>query len=185
MSSQLPEQAVQATSFLPSSVDPVPPQDDIVSLNAALSNSPSEVDLVLSASTAKKHPLGRSWVFDWQLKRFVRGNSRSPVVVRGTETLQQWIAKALSTARNAHPASPRGYGIEGGPMSLIGGNIGQFVADPEKLVRDALTFHPRISDVTNFAIDFDPDDTWVHLSFTVVIDGGSAALSFPGLRVAL
>lgn len=183
--SSLPEEPNQAVSFVPSNVDPVSPQDDIVSLSAALSSFPSDVDLIVSTTTPQKHPLGRSWVFDWQLKRFVRGNSRSPLVVRGQKTLEQWIEKALSTARNAHPACPRGYGIEGGPMSLIGGNVGHFIPDVEKLVRDALTFHPRITDVRDFKQDYDPDDTWVAVSFTVIVDGGSSSLSFPNLRVAL
>jgi hypothetical protein len=99
---------------------------------------------------------------------------------RGISTLQGWIEKCLRTARGAHPIHPEDYGIEM-PDNAIG-RAHDFDTDLELRIREALQFHPRIADVTDFVREDDPDDEFITVSFTVVLDDDS---SFPLNTVVL
>jgi hypothetical protein len=102
----------------------------------------------------------------------VPGGGHGPLETRGLSTLTTWVEKALRTDRGAHPVHPDGYGIER-PFDLVGQPVdtNQAAALHER-IREALVFHPRISDVTDFSSDFDPDEEYVSVAFTVHLDSG-------------
>lgn len=170
MSNQLPEQEIQAPAFVPASDDPVESADQLAALEEALETFPSEIDLIVAQS--EPQPVGRSWSFDWKARGFIRGASRGPLLTRGTEALLEWVEKALMTARGAHPVhAGLDYGFEGGlAASVIGLPVGTVPADFEQKIEDCLTFHPRVSAVESFDFDFDPDDDWLDVAFTLILD---------------
>lgn len=154
----------------------ISPELDLV-LQEATANAapltPDAVDFVLTIESPK--PIGRSWAFDWQERKFVAGaRARGPAATRGMETLENWIAKCLSTARGAHKIHPPGYGVLRGATDAISRSVGFIPADLAERVSNALTFHPRIADVRDFAYNYDPDQDWVAVAFTVVLDDESA-----------
>ena len=182
MSEYVPEQPTQIdTVFVPQTDEPLEPVDAVAALEQALEAQPSAVDLVLAE--AEPPPLGRSWWFDWQARRFLTGG-RSPLQVRGMQTLGVWVEKCLRTARGAHAIHPAGYGLPTG-SEIIGGPAGVVPADLEERIRDALTFHPRITDIRGFTYDYTTSEDFLAVSFTAVIDGGAEELPFRNLQLAL
>lgn len=178
----IPEDPTQVpTTFVPQTDEPADPLDAIRSIESALEARPSSVDLVVAAD--EPPPLGRAWAFGWQDKRFLTAGSWSPLQTRGYDTLGGWIEKCLRTARGAHPVHPPGYGMPGGGPDLIGGPVGVVPADLEERIRDALTYHPRITDITNFDYDFDPNDDHLAVSFIVELDGGALELPVSNLQL--
>jgi hypothetical protein len=134
---------------------------------------PGQVDVEIDIQPPQ--PVGRSWAFDWQARSFVTGTrSRGPIATRGLASIEGWIAKCLSTARGAHVIHPPKYGILRGATDLISRQVGFVPADFAERVREALTFHPRVADVRDFAYDYDPGEEWTAVSFTVVLDDESA-----------
>lgn len=113
-------------------------------------------------------PPGRSWRFDFHGGGFLFGDQQGPLMTFGDDTLNGWIEKVMHTDLNAHVVHPAGYGMEGGPYSLIGTQIRAAPGDYEDKIRAALTFHPLIADIRNFAWSFDADDEWLEVTFTVV-----------------
>jgi hypothetical protein len=133
---------------------------------------PGQVDIDIAFDPPQ--PVGRSWAFDWQARRFVTGTrSRGPTATRGLATIEGWIAKCLSTSRGAHVIHPPQYGLSRGTTDMISRHVGFVPADLEERVHDALVFHPRIADVRDFSYDFDPDEEWTAVYFTVVLDDDS------------
>jgi hypothetical protein len=182
-------------SFLPLTDDAIPDPDD--SLDAVEDDdddqSPfvdeSDVSDIVVADDAPP-PLGLSWAFDFQAGTFLLNGGHGPLETRGLATLRGWVEKCLMTARGAHPIHPPDYGVEG-LLEVIGEAASDGVAgDLEDRIRDALLFHPRISDVTDFdAYMGDPeeddehdsaDDETLFVSFTVVTDDEDI-LEFVGL----
>jgi hypothetical protein len=182
MSSQLPEEQVQAPTFTPTTDEPLSPAEQLARIEQSLETFPSEVDLVVAPAVPA--PIGRSWSFDWQLRRFDRGASRGPLTTRGQESLKEWIAKCLQTARGAHPVHPEGYGLDGGLEGIVGAPVGTVIADFEQKVEDALLFHPRISAVEDFAYEWDADDDFLAVTLTVVLDGDTP-VAVDNLQLAL
>lgn len=94
----------------------------------------------------------------------------------GTERFHCFFAEGgllhncLRTDRGAHPVHPAGYGFVRPHPGLIGGAVGQIPADLEVRIREALTFHPRISDVSDFAYAFTDDEDFLSVGFTVALD---------------
>jgi hypothetical protein len=158
------------SSFQPEQPSPVDTTDalaDIESLYAGVSDPP---DLIVVEDDAP--PIGLSWAFDFGENRFISGvgSGRGPLQTHGLATLITWAEKCLRTARGAHPIHPPGYGLVR-PNDLWGKPVtGAPVAEMEARIRDALTFHPRITDVEDFEFDFDPNDEWVNVAFTMIVD---------------
>lgn len=140
---------------------------------ASASESDNTDDLVVTEP--EPIPLGRSPVMDFQAGAFLSG-SAGLLTTRGLGTLEQWIEKCLRTDRGAHPVHPDGYGMVR-PTDLIGRPVDEVpVAELENRIRDALTFHPRISEVSDFVTDYNPDDERFDVGFTVHTD--QVAFSF-------
>lgn len=179
MSEFLPEEPVVATAFVPVTDEPPDPVDALQSLESALTAFAAPPDLIVAAEPPP--PVGRAWAYDWQDRRFHTAGASSPLTVRGMQTLRGWIEKCLRTERGAHPVHPPGYGLVGGVG--IGGPVGVVAPDLEGRVREALTFHPRISDVTNFSYDHDPDDDYLAVTFDVLLDGGADEIAVNNLQL--
>ena len=112
-------------------------------------------------------PLGRTWVFDFGSEQFVRSRG-VPLEVRGEQALVSWVDKCLRTARGSLPIHPPEYGLVE-PDSIFGRPIDSLSAqDLEERFRDALTFHPRIADVTNLQLHTVDDMAFVE--FIIVTD---------------
>lgn len=155
--------------FQPSSVPPVSPDDALADLEATFGQSvdPPQIVVVQDAPP----PIGRSWAFNWDTLSFDVGqNGDSPQVISGLLTLVQWAEKCLRTERGSHPIHPPEYGLVG--LHALWGSSIQAVAlhELEENIADALTFHPRITAVSDFDSDFDPGDEWIAISFTLIVD---------------
>jgi Protein of unknown function (DUF2634) len=173
------------TSFLPPDDDPIPDPDEVLdAIEATDDDSRSFLDEDDQADVitvdAPPPPLGLSWAFDFSTNTFLMGGIGGPLETRGLATLRGWIEKCLMTARGAHPIHPPDYGVEG-LTDIIGDAATPEVAGGlEEVIRDALLFHPRITEVVDFAAfvgehdDLDtsitPDDETLFVSFTVVTD---------------
>lgn len=160
-------------TLAPTTDDPLTAQEAFDRLQTDLSDFPSAVDLVVAAD--EPTPIGRSWAFDWTQHRFVKfPGALGPKQTYGEETLGEWVEKVLHTARGAHPVHPPGYGFDAPQGLVYGGTVGQIPPDFEDRVRDALTFHPNISDVEEFTYDYDRDDEFVHFSARIILDNDTA-----------
>lgn len=178
-------------SFLPLEDEPPSAREQAELADEEILAGLTDPDLdELPLEQEEKEPIGRSWAFDFAREGFVYGHEvgssatgkHGPLQTYGVATLRTWIEKCLHTARGAHPVHPEDYGLE--PLDdIIGGPVlGAPAADIEARVREALTFHPRIDDVTDFRAVIDPDNEYVAVSFSVLIDD-EAALSFQGVRL--
>ena len=125
-------------------------------------------------------PLGRSWAFDWSGRRGFQTGGQGPQQTFGLDSLKMWCEKCLRTERGAHPIHPPDYGMDN-PYGAIG-LLHEDDPDLEQRIVDALTFHPRITAVRDFVRNFDVDDDYLAVSFTVVLDDGSEA-TFNNLEV--
>lgn len=172
-----------ADSFVPTTDEPLTEQEAFDRLQTDLTDFPTSVDLVVTAE--RPEPIGRSWAFDWALRRFVKpSGALGPKPTIGVETLQEWIEKVLNTARGAHPVHPANYGLVAPQGLMFGASSGEVPPDLEDRVVDALTFHPHISSVEDFAYDFDPDDEWLAVSFTIILDNNDS-LALQNIRTNL
>jgi len=175
-----PEPTTQVVAFLPTADEPLTGKEQLDALQQAL-DPEGQVDLVVSNDPPP--PVGRSWAFDFETNRFVRSaNGKGPAGTTGEATLRKWVEKCLSTARGAHPIHPPGYGLLN-KDDVIGGPVAAVPVDLETRIRDALTFHPRIVNVTDFGVDYELDDDYVSVRFTVVTDRDET-LTFDQLQTA-
>lgn len=149
---------------------PLNPNDALADLEAAFEAAGEPADLLVIEQSPP--PIGRSWAFDFSSGRFISGGS-GPLPTNGEVTLIMWCEKAMRTARGAHPIHPPGYGLLK-PTELIGAAVqGAAVPELEARIRDTLTFHPRISDITDFEWSSDPNEEWISIDFTIVRDDDS------------
>lgn len=154
--------------FEPAPPQPVEPDDAAADLEQDFqaTANPPEILVVQDAPP----PIGRSWAFNFAAGGFVLGGGRDPLATNDLSTLIMWMEKCLRTSRGAHPIHPPGYGLVR-RTELIGQLInGAPIAELEPRIRDALTFHPRVSDVTDFDWEVDSDNEAVLISFTVLLD---------------
>lgn len=119
--------------------------------------------------SAPPPPLGRSWAFDHGTELFIR--SRGVVLeTRGIETLLGWVDKCLHTARGALEIHPPEFGLVE-PDRIFGRPIAELSAQElEEKFRDALTFHPRIADVTNLQLHTDDETGRAFATYIIVQD---------------
>jgi hypothetical protein len=170
--------AEDPTTFLPEDdTEDLDPDEELDALEGDSAADPliedaDAVDLVLAE--VPPPPLGRAWAFDFQTGSFLLNQAHGPLETRGLATLRGWIEKCLMTARGAHPIHPPEYGVEG-LTDVIGEAASPGVAAGlEEGIRDALLFHPRITDVRDFDAYLgtveDGDEDALYLSFTVVTE---------------
>jgi hypothetical protein len=181
VSDQFAEQPTEAPVLLPIQEQPLAPDDAFTRYEESLDRRPDATDLVVVQE--EPPPLGRGWAYDFQRRQFIRSaTAHGPLETHGLTTLEMWVEKCLRTARGAHPIYSDDFGIEL-PADFFGGPVSSF---PDDLFRDrvidALTKHPRIIDVTDFAFDYDPDEEWVAASFTVETGTGDT-LNFANVRI--
>lgn len=166
MSTQEPQNPTISGLF-PADDTPASAQEEFDTFERSIEAEP---DVIVSLDD--KPPLGRSWEFSfWPPQGFVtKPGGHGPTGTFGEDTLRHWIDKCLHTDRGAHPIHPPGYGVEGA-FAMIGRPLESTeLATYEGRVRDALLFHPRITDVTDFDMTLDPDEEDVAITMTVVLD---------------
>jgi phage baseplate assembly protein W len=146
----------------------------------ALETSPANENLIVVER--EPPPFGRSWAFDFSIPGFATEAGQGPLETRGIDTLRQWVIKCLLTARGAHPIHPRGYGMEK-PFDVIGQPLSAFLnAELEERVANALTFHPRITGIEDFATFTEEEDDALLVEFRVMLDN-EEELDIQGLRL--
>lgn len=120
-------------------------------------------------------PIGRSWAFDFTRNEMVMAG-RSPLTTVREATLRIWVQKCLNTAEGAHPVCPAGYGLRKPLNDYLGASPDiSSIGELEDDVRDALLFHPAITDITDFSVWVNEDDTaQVEMSFAIVLDDAEA-----------
>lgn len=161
----------EPSSFLPAGEGPTA-EETLQQLEDALDPS-NRVDLLVERDPPL--PVGRSWQFDFLAGRFLpETTSHGVKETHGEATLRSWVEKCLATARGAHPIHKKPGEVPRYGMTrlddLVGGPVVYPPADLEDRIRDALTFHPRIVDIADFGVAFDPDDDYVAVVFTVLTD---------------
>lgn len=144
------------------------PADQLRAVVAEAAATPLAVDLVIETTPP---PIGRGYAFDPRLKGFVVGTSGKGVLAtRGLDTLKVWILKAIFTMKGVHPIYSDNYGMED-PFAAIGGSMMEnALGGYEEMLRDALTYNPRISDITEYAAEPTPMGDGYSVSFQVVLD---------------
>jgi hypothetical protein len=158
-----------------------PSPDEELALADADLDEGTEQTFVAGLDDEEPPPIGRSWAFDWSTERFVMApGAHGPVETYGDQTLAQWIIKTLHTAQGAHAIYPSDYGMRE-PNRWFGRHLtGADYAQLEADVHDALTYHPRIVDVTDF--EFEQDDDMEALIFTcTVVKDDSTAVRLEGV----
>lgn len=115
-------------------------------------------------------PLGMSWVFDFEARRFVQGG-QGPLRAYGEDALIQWCLMAVNSTRFTHDVFSEAFGIES-LDDLIGSVMApELAAEFESRAREALMVHDRIVDVEDFAVTYDGASDTLHIdTFTVVTD---------------
>jgi hypothetical protein len=181
VSDQFPEQPTEAPILLPVQEQPLAPDDAFLRYEESLDRRPDSTDLVVTQEPPP--PLGRSWAYDFDLHQFVRSpGQHGPLETHGISTLETWVEKCLRTARGAYPIYSDDFGIEL-PADLFGGNVASFPTDLFRdRVTDALTKHPRIVRVSDFAFAIDETEEYIAASFTVHTGDGDA-LRFANVSV--
>lgn len=180
--SPFPEsQSLDAGVLLPAQEEPLPADDAFTRFEENIDAQSDTADLVVVEEDPP--PLGRSWAYDFDSRQFVAApGAHGPLAIRGLSTLEQWVTKALQTARGAHPIYSDAYGIDL-PADFFSGPV---VAFPDDLfldrVRTALLRHPRIVDVDSFAFTHLPTEEYVAVSFTVHTGQGEN-FNFQNVRV--
>lgn len=131
---------------------------------------PNTFDDEEAVVTDETPPLGRGWSFDFGRRAFNSVEGRGPLETRGQATLRAWVEKCLNTQKGAHPIYSDDFGVAM-PFGALGAAGGSFDSeDLEIELVDALTYHPRITDVTDVEVDFDEVNEALRVSFTVVQD---------------
>lgn len=114
---------------------------------------------------------GKELDFDFETCEF-KLEDGSPKVLEGVEALRIWIVKTILTARYRFPIYSFNYGCE--LEDLIGYDIPKVVLEAEipRVIREALIYDPRISDVRDFSIERESD--YVKVEFTVITFDGQS-----------
>lgn len=115
-------------------------------------------------------PLGMTWQFDVQAGRFVTAGGQ-PVAVSGPDAVAMWCSMALKTARFAFRVFSNQFGIVA-PESTIGVLVtGELLADYAEAAIDALMVHDRITDVQDFAPEWEASSRAIVIpAFRVILD---------------
>lgn len=152
--------------FMPTDDLPVTPGDDLDAAEASALEDP----LDLEADEEAPEPFGRTWLFDWEVGRFVR-RGLSPVEVTGRQALQQWCLVAANTAWQGHAVFSDEFGVErpDSPLGLVGAEAITEASDWATRLREAWMVHERIVDVDGLEVELIDDAIYVG-PFVVVTD---------------
>ncbi len=93
-------------------------------------------------------------------------------MIDGESALRQFIRKAVATARYRYLIYDGRYGCEAD--QIIGANVTDELlrAELPRVIREALIYDERISDVSNFAYERNPEDDRLYVTFTVTAADG-------------
>ena len=119
-----------------------------------------EAEEVEESAVVTSEP-SKTWAIDFESGR-IRG------FIDETEAVRQYVIKALMTARNRYLIYDDDYGEE--IRDLIGQNVTNDLINVEipRLVREAIIYDDRISDVTDIVItEYGKDG--IHIAFTVIL----------------
>lgn len=168
MSELLPETPFEPIALLPEEDYPTDPEQDLLLAEDALDDeADSSVDLVVEV---ERPPIGRGYAFDPYVGFRRSASGHGALQTSGVDTLQTWVVKCLNTERGAHPIYSDDFGLERA-FELIGQPGSEIeVADYEARVREALLYHPRITDVVDFTANYGPDRDYLLCGFTIVTD---------------
>ena len=105
-------------------------------------------------------PFGRTWKMDWKTGRFLRHGS-SPMEVRGTQALEQWLMMAAHAAWGAHAVFDGEFGTErpDSPLGMVGEEALVEAGDWAARLVEAWTVHDRVVGVEELAVRFIDDET--------------------------
>lgn len=118
---------------------------------------------------------GRSWSFAYESGRYRFSPARGPIETHGEFTLREWIEKCLRTPRGRYPIYSDDYGMEN-PERGIGEQGEEAFENLEGRISDALTYHPRISEIADFEFELQETvdaELIAVVSFTVILDDDS------------
>jgi len=153
--------------LIPTVSDPALPADQLTLLDQLADPNVTE------PQAPEPQPIGRSYLYDFQLRQLVPSPAGGPVMTYGLDSLRAWIAKTLLTDRAAAPVHMNNdYGLDGANEFLDGSTFDSGAsAALEARVRDALMMHPKISEVRDWHATYTPGDDALFVSFTVVPEG--------------
>lgn len=145
-------------------VEAIPPLPDLEDLeDPAVEASVLVVD-------EPEPPTGRSWAYDFPEQAFYV-SGRGPLGTTGQQTLLYWIEKCLRTRRGAYDVYGDDFGADGLYDDIIGEPFEPVMVPlVAERVRDALKFHPRISDVVDFTASLSEDTTVLFCGFRVILE---------------
>lgn len=171
MSEIEPEEFVEEP-FIPSQLtplddEPLTPEEMFRLAEEDIEERPETTDVLVEPPP----PIGRGWALDPNKPGFVMSpQHRGPLTTHGLGTLRTWITKVLHTERGVFPIYSTEFGMTR-PFDLIGQPGSETaVADYEDRVRDALLFHPRITEIREFRAEFALSTDEVQVWFEVVTD---------------
>lgn len=123
---------------------------------------------------------GKELAFDFNKGEFVLENGK-PKVVEGIEALKVWIEKTLRTSRYRYLAYSHNYGCEIEDMIGIKPPLStpMLTSEVQRVIREALIYDDRITDVTNFRIKRESD--WLDVEFEIITVWGQSAVQ--GVRL--
>lgn len=118
-------------------------------------------------------PVEVAWDFDRGVPVFRSG---APLTVSGLEAIRVWAWKTLHTPRYRHPIYSYSYGNDA--YGLIGKAYTEQLKHSEaaRMIREALTVNPYITDVADVEVSFSDDGT-LSVSCTVKTIYGEVNLS--------
>jgi hypothetical protein len=172
------DQNPAAVRLLPAATEPLSADEELAVVSQVVERSDPEA-LVVVEPQFEPPPIGTSWSFDHLQGRYASGpGGHAPIITRGIATLVEWIKVALLTERGQWPIHSDQFGRR---------EIDEAIGEPmtamvalEEHVREALIFHPRIVDVTDFEEEDPSDDDQFDgirsYRFVVVLDDGSRTL---------
>lgn len=163
--------------LLPIDGEPLTPEEQIDLLDERL----DQADTVVVAEDAPP-PIGKSWAFDFT-SGFVPAPAGGPLEEQGLAAIRTLVEKAIRTARGAHPIYSDDYGIDF-PYEVIGkqANAPEIVLLRQAIEEAALSAHPRVNAVTNYAAVVEPEEEALFVSFDVVLDSGES-VSLTSVRI--
>lgn len=161
--------------LLPSDDPAISPEDDLASA-AASALAPDFTPVPGEAPV----PIGRSWLFDHVLGRFVR-RGQDPDAAVGDQALAMWCLNAIYSARFAHAVFGDDFGMERpeDPIGETAVNVGDYVAR----LRRALTVHDRVTAVSVEGATYDPASGVFDVGIVTVTKDDQTTLSLENVSL--
>lgn len=164
MSTNDPTLTDDGYDVLPASTAPVS-ETEALTLEDALADPQA-----LDAPQNPPAPLGRTPAIDFAEQTFVPSTASGPLMLYGDDTLKQWVDKCLRTRRGENPACDPQFGCDLLFQDMIDGNPydESTAAVYEDIVSRALSVHPDIDSIEDFAIDYADGDEAAFVTFAVI-----------------